>query len=493
MMAWRYIRAGWMQFDRWHYSQWISLVSLLGLGIGTAALVVVLSVYNGLEELTLGLYNRFNPELKVTPERGMHLDAGYWLPRVRRVAGVRSVSATLQSNALLRLEGKETLVWTKGVDSAYGRVMDLSSRLVWPENSGMPTMLPGQDDGSWVMVGMGLADALALELGPLAPPLNLFLPRLGAPVNPVFPEQAFGSMALRTAGVFDLHPEVNQQTVLVNLGAMREVMGLADTLCGALEVALQAGADPLKVQEDLGRLSLKAPTAFSIRIQDRLEQESVLLKVFASEKWWTFAFLLFIVALAALNLIGSLSMLVLQKRADIEVLGVLGLRGQEVQAVFWMAGMGIVFAGACSGLALGTLLCWIQEQWGLIVFPGQAGMEPRPYPVALVYTDLLGIVLGVLLVGSIFAWLPARRAVVYLAGAERPESSMTSNSSTPLASNANPAPEDGVGATLGATPKKGPSYAGWLKKLGWAGFFFFLIKGLLWLAVFYGLGRFVGL
>ncbi|NDC73453.1 MAG: FtsX-like permease family protein [Sphingobacteriia bacterium] len=151
-------------------------------------------------------------------------------------------------------------------------------------------------------------------------------------------------------------------------------------------------------------------------VKDRLEQESVLLKVFASEKWWTFAFLMFIVILAAMNLIGSLSMLVLQKRGDIEVLGVLGARPELLRKIFWGAGMGIVTAGAMTGLLLGAGLCLAQEEWSLVTFPESPNLQVLAYPVDLRGLDLLGILAGVMVVGSIFAWFPARRSSSYLNG-----------------------------------------------------------------------------
>jgi lipoprotein-releasing system permease protein len=141
-----------------------------------------------------------------------------------------------------------------------------------------------------------------------------------------------------------------------------------------------------------------------------------MLKVFAAEKWWTFAFLMLIVVLAALNLIGSLSMLVLQKRTDIEVMGVLGAKPGLLRKIFWGAGMGIVGSGALLGIVLGSGLCLAQEKWAWVTFPTSASQELMPYPVDLQGLDLLGILTGVMVVGAIFAWFPARRTSSYLVG-----------------------------------------------------------------------------
>jgi lipoprotein-releasing system permease protein len=255
-----------------------------------------------------------------------------------------------------------------------------------------------------------------MELGPTAAPVQVFLPRHGVALNPLFPEQGFVSRPLVVEGVFDLQPEVNRQMVVMDLDSMRGMMGLEASKAGALELALHSEATAEQVRRELQDLSAKAGPSGNLVIKDRLEQESVMLKIFASEKWWTFAFLMFIVILAAMNLIGSLSMLVLQKRSDIEVLGVLGARPNLIKAIFWRAGMGIVTSGALIGLVLGSGLCMAQEKWSLVTFPASANIQILAYPVDLHGLDLFGIWLGVMAVGAIFAWFPARRSASYLSG-----------------------------------------------------------------------------
>jgi len=409
LMAGRYLRWNRQSRGGWHFSQWISVVSLGGLALGAAALILVLSVYNGLEELTLGMYNRFNPTFKAKPERGMVLDAQEWIPLIQKVEGVRAVSATLQTNALLKVGDKEALVWIKGVDRAYFEVIPTKDALVWPEQpvDGWIDSLNGRP---WALVGVGLAERLALELGPQSPPLLVYVPRQGAKIQALSAEQAFVEVPLLVEGLFDFQPEVNQEMVLADLDSLRFQMGVSERFAGALEIVTNPNADPDRVQKDLERLLASAPIASRLRLQNRLEQESALLKIFAAEKWWTFVFMLFIVGLASLNLVGSLSMLMLQKRKDIEILGVLGARPSSVVQVFWLAGMGIVTAGALVGLMAGAFLCLLQERFALVTFPGQSGVTPMPYPVDLRWTDALLVFLGVLVVGAIFAWLPARRA-----------------------------------------------------------------------------------
>ena len=291
LIAGRYLRWNRPTGGGWHFSQWISVVSLVGLGLGTAALILVLSVYNGLEELTLGMYNRFNPTFKASPERGMQLDAQAWIPLIQKVEGVRAVSATMQTNALLRVGTKEALVWPEQTTAGW------TSGLV-----GRP----------WALLGVGLAERLALEIGPQAPPLLIYVPRQGAKIQALSAEQAFVEVPLMVEGLFDFQPEVNQEMVLTDLDSLRSQMGVEDRLATALEIVINPNADPDRVQQDLNRLLASAPMPNRLRLQNRLQQESALLKIFAAEKWWTFAFLLFIVGLASLNLVGSLSMLMLQ-------------------------------------------------------------------------------------------------------------------------------------------------------------------------------------
>ncbi|MFZ9680388.1 MAG: ABC transporter permease [Bacteroidia bacterium] len=411
LMAGRYLRWNRPSGSGWHFSQWIAAVSLAGLGLGTAALLLVLSVYNGLEELTLGMYNRFNPTLKVSPVEGMHLDADAWIPLIKGVEGVQAVSATLQTNALLKVGDKEALVWVKGVDSAFFDVIPTEEALVWPKVSDSAWIKPWKG-GPWALLGVGLAERLVLDLGPQALPLRIYVPRQGARWSAISPEQAFAEMPLVVEGLFDFQPEVNQEMVLMDLDSLQARMGWVQNRVGALEILTQPQADPDRVQQNLRRALDKARIPGQLRIQNRLEQESALLKIFAAEKWWTFAFLLFIVGLASLNLVGSLSMLMLQKRNDLEILAVLGARPTSVASVFWLAGMGIVTAGALLGLVMGAGLVLLQEWGSLVTFPGQSGLDPIPYPVHLLWTDAVWVFLGVLVVGAIFAWIPARRASV---------------------------------------------------------------------------------
>jgi len=409
LMAGRYLRWNRPSGSGWHFSQWIAVVSLSGLGLGTAALLLVLSVYNGLEELTLGMYNRFNPTLKVSPVEGMHLDAGAWIPLIQKVEGVQAVSATLQTNALLKVGDKEALVWVKGVDSAFFEVIPTEEALVWPENTDS-SWNRTRNRGHWALVGVGLAERLALDLGPQALPLLIYVPRQGAKLPTLMPQQAFAEVPLMVEGLFDFQPEVNQEMVLMDLDSLQVQMGWADQRAGALEILTQPNVDPELVQQNLRAVLDGSKIPGRLQIQNRLEQESALLKIFAAEKWWTFAFLLFIVGLASLNLVGSLSMLMLQKRKDLEILSVLGARPSSVAGVFWLAGMGIVTLGAVLGLGLGAALVLLQDLGGLVTFPGQSGLEAIPYPVHLQWTDAVWVFLGVLVVGAIFAWIPARRA-----------------------------------------------------------------------------------
>lgn len=385
---------------RTNFINLITGISFLGVWVGTAALVVVLSVYNGLEGLTESLYSKFNPDIRIRPAKGKLLDTATLTKFLASRSDIAHWSFTLEENALIRYGDKEVIGVIKGVDAEFAAVTDLPAAMmrgeyVLRDGFGLP----------YAMVGAGLGYQLQISLNDFRRGIEVYMPRRGAKLNLLQPESAFVRRSLQPAGIFDVQPEINQQYMLVPLVFLQDLLELTNQQAGSVEVRLKAGVDAEKAmlawQKELG-------TAFEVK--DRYRQEEALFKIFRSEKWWTYFFLMLIVLVAALNLIGSLSMLVIEKKRDIAILSSLGASGRLLFSLFFGLGMLITGIGVILGLFSGALLVWLQQQYGFVQFAGEGSFLVSAYPVALRSADLVFIALGVLLIGAICAFYPAMKA-----------------------------------------------------------------------------------
>lgn len=378
----------------------ITGISFLGVWVGTAALVVVLSVYNGLEGLTESLYSKFNPDLRIRPAVGKLIDADALRSFVSERPEVEAYSFILEENALVRYGDREVVGVLKGVDESFDAVSNLSQSMmrgeyVLRDGFGLP----------YALVGAGMGYELQVSLNDFRRGLEVYMPRRGAKLNLMQPESSFIRRSLQPAGVFDVQPEINQQYMIVPLVFLQDILQLEPKEAGGLEVRLKPGVNAEKAmrqwQDALGS---------HYDIKDRYRQEEALFKIFKSEKWWTYFFLLLIVLVAALNLIGSMSMLVIEKQRDIAVLSSLGATPGLIFRLFFGLGMLITSIGMGLGLGTGALLCWLQETYGFVEFAGQGSFVVSAYPVALRGLDLLATAGGVLFIGALCAYYPAKRA-----------------------------------------------------------------------------------
>lgn len=385
---------------RTNFINLITGISFLGVWVGTAALVVVLSVYNGLEGLTESLYSKFNPDMRISPARGKFLDATLLKRFVADRDEVAHWSFTLEENALIRYGDKEVVGVVKGVEAGFAEVTNLPAAMmrgeyVLRDGFGLP----------YAMLGSGLGYQLQISLNDFRRGIEVYMPRRGAKLNLMQPESAFVRRNLQPAGIFDVQPEINQQYMLVPLVFLQDLLQLPEGQAGSLEVKLKDGVNAEKAM-----LTWQKELGAAYEVKDRYRQEEALFKIFRSEKWWTYFFLLLIVLVAALNLIGSLSMLVIEKKRDIAILSSLGASGRLLFSLFFGLGMLITGIGVVLGLSTGALLVWLQQQYGFVQFAGEGSFLVSAYPVALRIADLLAVAAGVMLIGAACAFYPASKA-----------------------------------------------------------------------------------
>ena len=287
----------------------ISIISVIGVMVGTGALILVLSVFNGFEGLVLSLYNSFNPELKVTATEGkVYSLSEDQLKKIRQIQGVDFVSETVEENALARFGDMQYIVMMKGVDDNFVKMTPLDDFMI----NGRYAV--GDDTKPYATIGAGVAYYLGIYPQDFSVPMSLYVPKRTKKTLSGMPDQTFNSDRVNVAGVFTIQQEFDVSYVLVPIGLARRLLEY-DREVSALEISLADGASQASVRQ-----GLKDILGPGFDIKDRYQQQATLYRVMKSEKWAVFFILTFILIIAAFNMIGSLSMLIIDKKKDIAVL-----------------------------------------------------------------------------------------------------------------------------------------------------------------------------
>ncbi len=376
----------------------ISGISVTGVMVGTMALVVILSAFNGFDTLVHSLFNSFDPDLKVTPVRGKTFaDTLPSLRRVRQLEGVQYVSGVIEEMALLQYGERQFIATVKGVEDDYTKI------------SGIDTMIV---DGRFVLhmkgspmavVGQGIATNLGVGLHFITP-IKVYVPRRGGRVS-LNPERAFNKSYIFPSGIFAIQQDFDLKYMIVPITFARRLFGYTHEL-SALEIKLRPGADAARVKEEVARVMGPA-----FVVKDRYEQQALLYRIMKTEKWAIFLILTFILVIASFNVIGSLSMLIIEKREDIGTLRALGASPGMLRRIFLLEGWLITAAGAFAGVVLGLLVCWVQLRFGIVKIPGSGSFVIDTYPVVVKAADVAVVFLTVLTIGYLAAWYPVRTMV----------------------------------------------------------------------------------
>ena len=385
----------------------ISGISVLGVTVGTLALAIVLSVFNGFEDLVLSLINSFNPDLKIEAVTGkvIHMD-DFPEEKLKEIRGVKSIIPVIEEKALVKYGDKQHIVTMKGVGEGFEKISPVNDFIISGE------LKLKQGDQNFAVIGAGVAWYLSLYLGDFTPPILVYLPKRTRKSFSGPLAQVFNDANIPVSGVFAIQQEFDSQYVLVPIGLMKNLLEYSDEV-SSLEIALAVGSDTEKVQKQIIRI-----LGEDFSVKNRFQQQELLYKVMKSEKWAIFFILVFILIIATFNVIGSLSMLILDKKKDIAVLWSLGADKKLIKRIFTIEGMLISVAGGILGLVLGGLLAWLQQQYGFIKLGGDGGSYIiEAYPVKVKISDLVYILLTVLFIGFVTVWYPVRQiSRKYLAG-----------------------------------------------------------------------------
>jgi len=373
----------------------ISGISVAGVTVGTMALIIILSVFNGLEGMVRNIFNTFDPELKIMPAEGkVFTPDSLKLAKLGKLEGVAVYSVTLEENALVRYEEKQYIASVKGVEDFYHEVTGLDSAMVDGE---FRLRSPGGRPEA--VVGAGVANFLGLNINFIAP-LQIWVPKRTGSVN-LDPEDAFVKKFISPSGVFQIEQDFDSRYILIPLDFARDLLEY-DKEVSSIDIKMDLSADHNKVKKAVIDIF-----GSDFLVHDRLQQQAVFYKVMRSERLAIFIILTLILLIASFNIIGSLTMLIIEKERDIEILKSLGADNTLIKKIFIFEGWLISIIGAATGLVLGFIICWLQMRFGFIKLSGET-MVLKSYPVILKLKDFIVVPAVVLIIGYWAAWYPVR-------------------------------------------------------------------------------------
>ena len=388
---------------RHHTTGLISAISVCGVALATAALVVTLSVFNGFREMVASFFTAFDPELKVTLAEGKTLAADDpALAKLRAMEDIEVYTEVLEDQALIVGNERQWVITIKGVSDNFAQQADMESLLY-----GDGEFVLHADVLDYGVMGIRLAAALGLGTS-YEGGLPIYAPRRGERVNMGNPMQSFNRDELYSPGVvFAVNQGKYDAGYIVTSLAFARQLFDQQSQVSAIELKLRPEADLHKAQA-----KIRAILGDRFRVQDRYEQQEDTFRIMQIEKFIAYIFLSFILLVASFNIIGSLSMLMIEKRENVQTLRALGANDRQIGQIFLFEGWLISGIGALVGIGIGLALCWVQIQFGLVKLGQTEGaFLVDAYPVSVQSSDLLLVFATVLLVGLIAVWLPVRHMI----------------------------------------------------------------------------------
>jgi len=375
----------------------ISGVALGGIAIGTMALIIVLSAFNGISDLVKSLYNSFGADIEITAVKGKtFIPTGPSFDSIRRLKDVKYFNETMQDKALLKYGDHQELAYIKGVGDNFAPMTHFDTLI----REGKYYLKNG--DSYFGEFGIGVADKLGINSSDENyTAISCYAPKRGLENSSVNPEDAITQMHLYRSGIFSINDDFDSRYVIVSIDFARQLFDYTDKSVSAIEIGLNTPSSSSKVKE---KLKLILGTGFLVK--DRFEQNELLFKTLKTEKLWVFIILAFILIIATFNIVGSLSMLIIDKQKDIAILHNMGAEIKSVQKIFMYEGVLITVLGATIGLALGTIICLIQIKFKIVEMNGNFVVDS--YPVSLQVSDYLSILTCVLVIGFLASWYPVR-------------------------------------------------------------------------------------
>lgn len=378
----------------------ISAISMVGVAVATMALVVTLSVFNGFHDLVASLFTSFDPQLKVTPVTGKTAPADdVILTKIKALPQIEVATETVEDMALAVYRGRQAMVTLKGVQENFDSLTHIREILV---GEGIFELRAA--DLCYGIPGIRLADMLGTGIR-YDEPLKIYAPRREGQLNMADPSDGFVEDELYSPGVLFnvMQAKYDRNYILTDISFARNLFD-QQGMVSALELRLKEGSDFEATKEEIKRI---AGTKYHVR--DRFEQQEDTFKIMKIEKLIAYIFLTFILMVACFNIIGSLSMLIVDKKKDVTTLRNLGANEKQITRIFLFEGRLISAIGAVAGIMVGLLLCWLQQTFGLVRLGKSSGsFIVDSYPVSVHPEDIVLIFVTVLMVGFVSVWYPVR-------------------------------------------------------------------------------------
>lgn len=371
----------------------LSGISVAGVTIGAMALIVVLSVFNGLESLISSMYNSFDPDLKIETTIGKTFNINTFpIQKLSKIDGIANYSEIVEENALLRYKNKQQIVQIKGVDNKFAKVSKIGNGIV------EGNFILQKGNVNFMVLGYGIYDMLGIQLNDFVTSVSVYIPKRSKTIS-IDPTEAFNNEQIIPSGAFSIQQDFDTKIVIVPLRFARKMLDYTTELT-ALEIDLKPGFDADKVQSEVEKLIGKGYI-----VKNRFQQEEMFYKIIKTEKFAGILILSFILLIAAFNIVGSLSMLIIEKKKDIAILRSLGASNILIKRIFIFEGLLISLSGALVGMILGGLICWIQQHFGVIPLEGSGSFVVKYYPVQLQLLDfakVTGIVFVIGLLSTLY-------------------------------------------------------------------------------------------
>jgi lipoprotein-releasing system permease protein len=395
LFAWRYFKSK-KSTNAINIIAWISVVAI---GVGTAALIIVLSVFNGFEDLVKSLYGDFYSDLKISASQGKICRlTSEQIAQIRKVKGVKGISLIAEEKAVLKNDEQQTIIFLKGVDESYSSINKVSTHI------GRGKYYLGNMDRPALLIGAGIEGAVGVDPETNAFPLVVYLPNRKA--QSMSSADALFSENVDVAGSFTVQQEFDNKYAFTNLAFMKYMLDLQPDEYSGAEIATEAG-DEGSIDQLKGDLEKKLGKSY--KIESRFEQNQSLYTVMQMEKWVIYGILCLILVVAAFNMIGALTMLVLEKQKDIAVLKAMGADTGFLQSIFLTEGFVLACVGGVSGIALAVGICLLQLKFKILKLTGGTFIIDY-YPVKMLPGDFVLVSATVFFVSMLAAWLPSRKA-----------------------------------------------------------------------------------
>ena len=393
VFAWRYFK-GKKTTNAINLIAWISI---LAIAVGAASLILVLSVFNGFEDLVKSLYADFYTDIRIAPQKGKFITlSDQQLQKIKGINGIKGISCIVEEKAVLVNDAFQSIVYLKGVDENYTHVSGLSKHVF------KGSFNLGNSDKPMLFLGAGIENAVAVEPGLTLRPLTVYLPNFKA--SNFSGLDALNSYNADVSGSFILQQDFDNKYAITNIGFLKYMLELSPDQFSAIEIVLDNSNS-----SELTKSALEKYLGTNYKIQTRFEQNQSLYTIMQVEKWVIYGILSLILVVAAFNMIGALTMLVLEKQKDIAVLKAMGATDSYIQRIFLNEGFVLATVGGGSGIFIAVVICLLQVKYKLIKLSGGSFIIDY-YPVKMLPLDFCLVIITIFIIALFASWIPSRKA-----------------------------------------------------------------------------------